>query len=91
MESFKKKLTKHNVEVLRPNNVNDCNQIFARDLGFVISNMFFLSIPHAWHLAGTWSEQLPNDANLIGMSQTELMMTLHSIFVPLLLITESYA
>ena len=43
VESFKKKLTKHNVEVLRPNNVNDCNQIFARDLGFVISNMFFLS------------------------------------------------
>ena len=41
--SFKKKLTKHNVEVLRPNNVDDCNQIFARDLGFVISNMFFLS------------------------------------------------
>ena len=43
VESFKKKLTKHNVEVLRPNNVNDCNQIFARDLGFVISKMFFLS------------------------------------------------
>ena len=43
VESFKKKLTKHNVEVLRPNNINDCNQIFARDLGFVISNMFFLS------------------------------------------------
>ena len=43
VESFKKKLTKHNVEVLRPNNVNDCNQIFARDLGFVVSNMFFLS------------------------------------------------
>ena len=47
--------------------------------------MFFLSIPHAWHLAGTWSEQLPSDSSLIGMSQTELMMTLHSIFVPLLL------
>ena len=43
VDSFKKKLTKHNVEVLRPNNVDDCNQIFARDLGFVISNMFFLS------------------------------------------------
>ena len=43
VERFKKKLTKHNVEVLRPNNLNDCNQIFARDLGFVISNMFFLS------------------------------------------------
>ena len=43
VDSFKKKLTKHNVEVLRPNNIDDCNQIFARDLGFVISNMFFLS------------------------------------------------
>jgi len=47
--------------------------------------MFFLSIPQAWHLVGTWSEQLPNESNLIGMGQTELMMTLHSIFVPLLL------
>jgi N-Dimethylarginine dimethylaminohydrolase len=43
VDNFKKKLTKHNVEVLRPNNIDDCNQIFARDLGFVISNMFFLS------------------------------------------------
>ena len=48
--------------------------------------MFFLSIPQAWHLAGTWSEQLPSEARLIGMSQTELMMTLHSIFIPLLLV-----
>ena len=43
VESFKKKLTKHNVEILRPNNIDDCNQIFVRDLGFVISKMFFLS------------------------------------------------
>ncbi len=48
--------------------------------------MFFLSIPQAWHLAGTWSKQLPSESSLIGMSQTELMMTLHSIFVPLLLV-----
>ena len=48
--------------------------------------MLFLSIPQAWHLAGTWSEQLPSESSLIGMSQTELMMTLHSIFVPLLLV-----
>ena len=48
--------------------------------------MFFLSIPQAWHLVGTWSEQLPSESSLIGMSQTELMMTLHSIFVPLLLV-----
>ena len=48
--------------------------------------MLFLSIPQAWHLAGTWSEQLPSDSSLIGMTQTELMMTLHSIFIPLLLV-----
>ena len=48
--------------------------------------MFFLSVPQAWHLAGTWSKQLPSSSSLIGMSQTELMMTLHSIFVPLLLV-----
>ncbi len=46
--------------------------------------MFMLSIPQAWHLVGTWSEQLPSNSSLIGMSQTELMMTLHSIFIPLL-------
>tara|TARA_B100000945_G_scaffold148032_1_gene118551 strand:- start:368 stop:571 length:204 start_codon:yes stop_codon:yes gene_type:complete len=52
--------------------------------------MFLLSIPQAWHLAGTWSEQLPNDSNLIGMNQLELMMTLHFIFVPILLIVALY-
>ena len=52
--------------------------------------MFFLSIPQAWHLVGTWSEQLPSDASLIGMSNTELMMTLHSIFIPLLLVISYY-
>ena len=52
--------------------------------------MFFLSIPQAWHLAGTWSEQLPSDSSLIGMSNTELMMTLHSIFIPLLLVISYY-
>ncbi len=46
--------------------------------------MFFLSIPQAWHLAGTWSEQLPDNSNLIGMSLETLMMTLHSIFIPIL-------
>lgn len=48
--------------------------------------MFFLSIPYAWHLAGTWSEQLPDNSNLIGMDNSALIMTLHSIFIPLLLV-----
>ena len=43
VDIFYNKLIKHNVEVIRPNNIINCNQIFARDLGFVISNLFFLS------------------------------------------------
>ena len=52
--------------------------------------MFFLSIPHAWHLVGTWSEQLPNNNNLLGMSQQTLIMTLHSIFLPILSVIVLY-
>ena len=52
--------------------------------------MFFLSAPHAWHLVGTWSEQLPSESSLIGMGQTELIMTLHSIFIPLSLVISYY-
>ena len=43
LDSFKKKLLKYGVEVLRPSNIIDCNQIFTRDLGFIVSNVFFLS------------------------------------------------
>ncbi len=43
VESFYKILIKHNVDVLRPDNIKNCNQVFARDLGFSISNIFFQS------------------------------------------------
>ena len=43
VEKFHNKLLKHNVEILRPENIPNCNQIFTRDLGFVISNIFFIS------------------------------------------------
>ena len=52
--------------------------------------MVFLSVPYAWHLVGTWSEQLPSESSLIGMGQTELVMTLHSIFLPLSLVISYY-
>ncbi len=52
--------------------------------------MFFLSIPQAWHLVCTWSEQVPSESSLIGMGEVELMMTLHSIFVPILLVIGAY-
>ena len=43
VENFYNKLLKHNVDIIRPENISNCNQIFARDLGFVISNIFFMS------------------------------------------------
>ena len=43
IESFYKILIKHNIDVLRPDNIKNCNQVFARDLGFTISNIFFQS------------------------------------------------
>ena len=43
IDSFCNKLLKHNVNVIRPKNINECNQIFTRDLGFVVSNIFFMS------------------------------------------------
>lgn len=36
-------LIKHGIEVLRPKNVTGINQVFARDLGFVIENFFLIS------------------------------------------------
>jgi len=59
VESFYKILIKHNVDVLRPSNIKNCNQVFARDLGFVISNIFFQS------------NIVPNrEEELIGISDT---------------------
>ena len=52
--------------------------------------MVFLSVPHAWHLVGTWSEQLPSESSVIGMWQTELVMTLNSIFLALSLVISYY-
>lgn len=43
MGAFEKILKKHGVEVLRPNLVKDCNQIFSRDVGFVIDDKIVVS------------------------------------------------
>jgi len=40
MEAFATVLKKHGVEVLRPEIIKDCNQIFTRDIGFVIEDKF---------------------------------------------------
>ncbi len=40
MEAFKKALEKHGVTVYRPEIIENCNQIFTRDIGFVIDDKF---------------------------------------------------
>jgi N-dimethylarginine dimethylaminohydrolase len=43
LEGMQQALEKHDVLVLRPDLIEGCNQIFARDIGFVIDDFFFLS------------------------------------------------
>ena len=38
MDAFNEVLKKYNVEVFRPEVIKDCNQIFSRDIAFVIEN-----------------------------------------------------
>jgi N-dimethylarginine dimethylaminohydrolase len=61
---------RYGVSVLRPENVADCNQIFARDLGFVVDDVFVRSniIPHREkELAGLASllAQIPASKQLV--------------------------
>jgi N-dimethylarginine dimethylaminohydrolase len=43
MDSFLKVLKKYNVTVFRPDNIENYNQIFTRDIGFVIGDVFVKS------------------------------------------------
>lgn len=43
MNNFEKVLQKHGVQVYRPELLENCNQIFARDIGFVIEDFFICS------------------------------------------------
>ena len=43
LELYKKTLESNGVNVYSLDNVPDCNQIYARDIGFVIEDCFFIS------------------------------------------------
>tara|TARA_Y100000589_G_scaffold83453_1_gene77422 strand:- start:2261 stop:3172 length:912 start_codon:yes stop_codon:yes gene_type:complete len=43
LSKFNHVLKKYDVKVLRPNNLEKTNQIFSRDIGFVIDDIFFIS------------------------------------------------
>ena len=40
MDAFEQVLKKYDVDVYRPQIINDYNQIFSRDIGFVIDDIF---------------------------------------------------
>ena len=61
---------RYGITVLRPDNVVDCNQIFARDFGFVVDDIFVRAniIPHREkELAGLTSllAQIPSSQQLV--------------------------
>ncbi|MFV0177317.1 amidinotransferase [Empedobacter falsenii] len=43
MAEFEQVLKKYEVEVLRPTLIENCNQVFSRDVGFVIEDEFFIA------------------------------------------------
>jgi len=43
LRQFEEVLVKHNVKVYRPKVINDYNQIFSRDIGFVIDDFFIVA------------------------------------------------
>lgn len=43
MDAFDKVLNKHNVKVFRPEVLKDCNQIFSRDIAFVIEDKLIIA------------------------------------------------
>jgi N-dimethylarginine dimethylaminohydrolase len=54
IEGFKEVLEKYGVEVLRPVNIKGVNQIFTRDIGFVVDNIFVIpNIIEDRHLEGS--------------------------------------
>jgi N-dimethylarginine dimethylaminohydrolase len=68
---------RYGVTVLRPDNVVDCNQIFARDLGFVVGDIFVRAniIPHREkELAGLMSllAQIPSSQQLIFSNEVHV-------------------
>ena len=50
--------------------------------------MIFLSNPQVWHLAGTWSDSVSQ--NPTGMTDLQMMISMHVITVPLVLLLGAY-
>ncbi len=79
LSQFEAVLIKYNIDVLRPKNIKSINQVFTRDIGFVIDDVFFVSniiqdrkkeIEGIKHILSSFESQkicfLPNGVNIEG-------------------------
>ena len=72
MNAFLDVLKKYNVAVLRPENIVGLNQVFARDLGFVIGNTFIIS-----NVINNRSEEIPAIENIINLIPSQKVLKLN--------------
>ena len=73
MTDFLELLNKYNVEVLRPENNLNLNQVFARDLGFVIQDTFLIS-----NIIENRSSEIPAIDHILGQISTEKVLKINS-------------
>ena len=73
MTDFLEVLNKYNVEVLRPENILNLNQVFARDLGFVIQDTFLIS-----NIIENRSEEIPAIEHIINQMSADKVLKIDS-------------
>lgn len=67
ISTFEQALVKHGVDVFRPQDISDVEQIFSRDIGFVIEDYFFIAnMKHEVREA-----EFAGIANMIGESNSD--------------------
>ena len=72
MNAFLEVLQKYNVAVLRPKNILGLNQVFARDLGFVIGNTLIIS-----NVINNRSEEIPAIENITNLIPSQKVLKLN--------------
>ena len=73
MTGFLEVLNKYNVEVLRPENILNLNQVFARDLGFVIQDTFLIS-----NIIENRSNEIPAIQHIINQFSSDKLLKIDS-------------
>ena len=74
MTVFLEVLNKYNVEVLRPENILNLNQVFARDLGFVLQDTFLIS-----NIIDNRSNEIPAIKHILNQINPEKVLKIDSV------------